>query len=114
MNLYTWTRDGVVISDSDPLFSQTLTLTNRSTVTSQLVLSSANISSLVGTYKCIVTDSNRRRSTSSQVINGNFLSFNNLSVNMAVYVTSLQLQNIKVGRNNSILKKNFRLNKYFS
>ena len=105
MNLYTWTRDGAVISDSDPLFSQTLTLTNRSAVTSQLVLSSANIFSLVGTYKCIVIDGNGRRSTSSQVINGNFLSSNNLSVNMAVYVTLLQLQNIKVGRNNSILKK---------
>ena len=71
MSTFSWTRDGVVVSDSDLLFTQSLTLTNRSVVTSQLVLSSANISSLVGTYQCIVTDGNGRTSMVSQIINGN-------------------------------------------
>ena len=73
VNLYTWTRDSGLISDSDPLFTQTLTLTDISSVTSELILSSANISSLVGTYQCIVTDGNGRIAASSQVINGKVL-----------------------------------------
>jgi len=63
---YTWTREGLVISKSDPLFNITLTITDRYTVTSQLVLSSYNISSLVGTYQCIITDGNGRMSTATQ------------------------------------------------
>ena len=80
MALSSWTRDGVLISDSDPLFMQTLTLTDKSTVTSQLVLSSANISSLVGTYQCFVTDGNGQRSEASLIINGN-----NVFVNLCAY-----------------------------
>ena len=73
VNSYTWTKDGVLISDSDLLFNQTLTLTDNSTVISQLVLSSANISSLVGTYQCIVTDGNGRMAKASLQINGKVL-----------------------------------------
>jgi len=69
--LYTWTRDGTVISDSDPLFNQTLTITDRSRVTSQLVLSSANFKSLSGIYQCRIIDGNRRMSMASLIINGN-------------------------------------------
>jgi len=71
VNSYTWKRDGVIISDSDPLFNPTLTITDRSTVTSQLVLSGANISSFVGTYQCIITDGGGRMSTATHIINGN-------------------------------------------
>ena len=70
MNSYIWTRDSVLISDSDPLFNQTLTITDNSTVTSQLILASANISSLMGTYQCTVTDGNGRMAKVSLQING--------------------------------------------
>ena len=60
-----------MISDGDPLFTQTLTLTDRPTVTSLLVLSSANISSSLGTsYQCVVSDVIGRISR-ARIINGN-------------------------------------------
>jgi len=73
VNTYSWTRNGVVISDSDTLFNQSLTITDKSTVTSQLVLSSYNISSLVGTYQCRITDGNRRISIASYTSNNNII-----------------------------------------
>ena len=75
LNSYTWTRDSVLISDSDPLFNQTLRVTDRSSVISQLVLSSANISSLVGAYQCFVTDGNGRMAKALLQINGKVLFF---------------------------------------
>ena len=50
VNSFHWTKDGRLISDNDPLFSQGLVVINRYTVTSEVVLSCVNISHSVGTY----------------------------------------------------------------
>ena len=84
VNSYTWTRYSVLISDSDPLFTQTLTIADRSSVTSELILSSANNSSLVGTYQCIVTDGNGRMAKASLQMNGKVLFY--IQVEKSIYI----------------------------
>ena len=65
MNSFIWTKDGGIISDSDPLFSQSLAITNRSTVTSKVILSHVNISHSVGMYQCSLADGNGRLAVAS-------------------------------------------------
>ena len=71
VNSYNWTRDGVVINCTDPKFSLTLSITNRSSVTSQVALSvHNNISHSVGTYQCNLADGNGRVAVASHIISG--------------------------------------------
>ena len=65
---YTWMKDGVEISTSDSLYNQTLTITNRSAVTTELLFSSADNSSLLGSFTCNITDGNGRISMASQIL----------------------------------------------
>ena len=70
MNSYTWTRNGVAISENDDVFNQSIIITDRSNVISQLVLSKANNSSLTGTFQCRITDGIGRNSMASHITNG--------------------------------------------
>ena len=70
MNLVTWRKDDIIISSDDPLFSQTMMLINRTTATTQLILSSGNISNFVGTFTCEITDGNGRITSSDLQTNG--------------------------------------------
>ena len=70
---FNWTKDGRIISDNDPLFSQSLIITNRSTVTSEVVLSHVNIYHSVGTYQCSLADGNGRLAVASCYINGQYI-----------------------------------------
>ena len=72
MNIVRWFKDGAMISIDDPLFTQSMVLLNRTTATSQVVLSSGNISNFVGTFSCEITDGNGRTSDSILDINGMF------------------------------------------
>ena len=69
MESVTWTINGTIVTSDDALISQTLTLVDRVTATSRVVLS-ANISYFVGTFGCEVTDGNGRTSSAAILING--------------------------------------------
>ena len=72
VNIVRWFKEGAMISIDDSLFTQSMVLLNMTTATSQLVLSSANISNFVGTFSCEIMDGNGRTSDSSLEINGKF------------------------------------------
>ena len=65
---YTWMRGDVEISASDSLYNQTLTITNRSAVTTELLLFTVDNSSLLGSFTCNITDGNGRISMVSQLL----------------------------------------------
>ena len=70
MNSFNWTKDGRIIPGNDPLFAQSVIITNRSTVTSKVILSRVNISHSLGTYQCSLADGNGRVTVASHIING--------------------------------------------
>ena len=72
VNNVRWFKDGVMISIDDPQFTQSMVLLDRTTATSQLVLSSGNISNFIGTFSCEIMDGNGRDSVSILEMNGMF------------------------------------------
>ena len=64
MNSVIWTKDGIAINVNSSPFSQTQPVIDKVTATSTIILSSSNISSLVGSFTCDIMDGNGRSSSS--------------------------------------------------
>jgi len=67
---FNWTRDGEHINSSDPLFTQSVEITNRLNVTSELVLRNNHRSKFQGTFQCFVKDGLDRISVATIHLNG--------------------------------------------
>ena len=70
MDDYNWTKDGVLIERDDQQFRQSMRITDRRLVTSQVVLCSSNRSYFQGTFQCTVTDGIGRVSFATINFNG--------------------------------------------
>ena len=67
---FNWSKNGKLIEQSNMLFNQSLTITNRYNVSSILILSSENISYLIGLFQCTIRDGNSRTSKAMICLNG--------------------------------------------
>ena len=65
-----WYRHGEIITSEDDLFSQTTVILNKTTATSQVVLSSGSNCNFVGLFTCEITDGNGRTANSTLQLNG--------------------------------------------
>ncbi len=92
MDSITWLRDGSEVRGESIVFSQTQILSDTSSATYQHILSSEDISSLVGSFTCQVEDVSGNLVERTLALNGiNNVDSLSITNNNLFYITKMQL-----------------------